>query len=67
VATGGGRGHRSAVVELRSLIGVGPVLAPPGHQIRGATQVPGPVVLATGSGPLTVEPLSDRLAVTGTC
>jgi competence protein ComEC len=68
VVTGGGRSYGTAVAALGELFALGPVLAPPGHQVRGGRRVTAPLTLPTAAGPLAVAPAGDAaLVVRGPC
>ncbi len=65
VVTIGHRGVSTIVREIRSLVDIGVVLAPPHHTVVGGVRVLDDVVLDTSVGPVTVEVESDdRLSVT---
>lgn len=65
IATRGGARAADAVAGVGDVSGIGLVLAPPRHRIRGARTVGQPLDLATAAGPLTVAPDGGRLTVTG--
>lgn len=68
VAARGGRNNGQLVDELRRLVAVGVVVAPPQHEVVGARRVQAPLTVPIAAGALLVDPVDDdTLQVSGPC